>query len=112
MHEAKLSELTSIDGLDQLLLSFSSDSLQQHALVQIPVTEPPPAGWPVIIFNHGFVPEPKRYGLRSSDDVSDRPGDYYRLVPQSYARHGFIVISPDYRGHNNSEGYEFTGKPL
>jgi esterase/lipase len=70
----------------------------------------PLAGWPVIIFNHGFHPEPFMNGRRSIDGISDRPGDYYRQIPQSLAHHGFLVVVPDYRGHNDSAGAEFTLK--
>ena len=37
-----------------------------------------------------------------------RPGEYYRDVPDLYAQAGFLVVIPDYRGHNISEGYEYT----
>jgi len=62
----------------------------------------------VIIFNHGFHPEPAMNGRRTIDGVSDRPGDYYRQIPQALAGQGFLVIAPDYRGHNDSLGAEFT----
>ena len=68
----------------------------------------PESGWPVIIFNHGFHPEPYKNGRRTLDGVSDRPGDYYRQIPQRFARQGFLVIAPDYRGHNDSSGAEYT----
>jgi len=47
-------------------------------------------------------------GRRAIDGVSDRPGDYYRQIPQSLAHHGFLVVVPDYRGHNDSSCAEFT----
>jgi len=40
--------------------------------------------------------------------VDLRPGDYYRPVPELYTRAGFIVVMPDYRGHNTSEGREYA----
>ncbi len=40
--------------------------------------------------------------------MTDRPGDYYRDVPTAFARRGFLVVAPDYRGHNDSQGVQFT----
>ena len=99
---------TDIMGLVSQVGQLSVDGLIQYALVLQPDEGMPPAGWPVIIFNHGFHPEPFMNGRRAIDGVSDRPGDYYRQIPQSLARHGFLVVVPDYRGHNDSLGAEFT----
>ncbi len=89
------------------LITFSADGLKQYSLVLTPDSQVPGKGFPVVIFGHGFHPEPKKYGISSTGKVS-RPGDYYRGVPESYAARGFLVFAPDYRGHNKSEGYEFT----
>jgi dipeptidyl aminopeptidase/acylaminoacyl peptidase len=40
--------------------------------------------------------------------VDSRPGDYYRSVPELYTSRGFLVVMPDFRGHNKSQGIEFT----
>ena len=98
----------SLEGLSALVGKFSVDGLIQYALILQPEVGMPEAGWPVIIFNHGFHPEPFMNGRRSEDGANDRPGDYYREIPQALARQGFLVVAPDYRGHNDSEGAEFT----
>jgi dipeptidyl aminopeptidase/acylaminoacyl peptidase len=87
------------------LLSYRSDGLKVHAMVAVPTTALPENGYPVVIANHGYVPDPQNYGI-TADGVDSRPGDYYRSVPELYASRGFMVILPDYRGHNSSEGYE------
>ena len=97
-------------GLTGHVGQLTVDGLSQYALLLKPEQGMPLAGWPVIIFNHGFHPEPFMNGRRSVDGISDRPGDYYRQIPQSLARHGFLVVVPDYRGHNDSAGAEFTLK--
>jgi dienelactone hydrolase len=97
-----------LEGLSALVGKFSVDGLIQYALILQPEVGMPEAGWPVIIFNHGFHPEPFMNGRRSEDGANDRPGDYYREIPQALARQGFLVVAPDYRGHNDSEGAEFT----
>ncbi|MEP4094719.1 alpha/beta fold hydrolase [Reichenbachiella sp.] len=101
-------ELVSGEGFNAELLSFYSDSLRIYALLSKPKTEKPEGGYPLIIFGHGFHPEPKKYGISKASGKSWRPGDYYRGVPESYARRGFVVLTPDYRGHNVSDGFEFT----
>lgn len=97
-----------LKGLLAHVGKFSVDGLHQYTLLLQPEDGMPESGWPVIIFNHGFHPEPHKNGRRTLDGVSDRPGDYYRQIPQRLARQGFLVIAPDYRGHNDSSGAEYT----
>ncbi|MCH5376015.1 MAG: prolyl oligopeptidase family serine peptidase [Planctomycetes bacterium] len=96
--------------LKREVVSFESDGLRQYALIVRPAGAPPARGWPVVVMNHGHHPNPPMSGRRA-DGHSDRPGDYYRGLPAAYARAGFIVIWPDYRGHNVSQGLEFTRSP-
>ena len=97
-----------LEGLSAEVGEFTVDGLIQYTLLLQPNDGMPVSGWPVIIFNHGFHPEPYKNGRRTLDGVTDRPGDYYRQVPQALARRGFLVVVPDYRGHNDSSGAEFT----
>ena len=92
------------------LVSHQSSGLEVHAMVAVPKAAMPAAGFPVVVANHGYVPDPTKYGI-TADGVDSRPGDYYRSVPELYTSRGFLVVLPDYRGHNSSEGLEFTGKP-
>ena len=92
------------------LVSYQSSGLKVYAMVAVPKAAMPAAGFPVVVANHGYVPEPTKYGI-TADGVDSRPGDYYRSVPELYTSRGFLVVLPDYRGHNSSEGLEFTGTP-
>ncbi len=94
-------------GFSAQLYSYESAGLKVHALVAVPDNAVPEGGYPVVIANHGHHPEPKQYGI-SADGKDRRPGDYYRRIPELFVARGFMVVMPDYRGHNNSEGYEFT----
>ena len=67
-----------IDGVARQLVSFEMDGLKQYALVLRPPGKAPAQGWPLLIYNHGFHPDPPVYGKRTADGVDDRPGDYYR----------------------------------
>ena len=96
-----------LGDMQRYVVSFTSDGLRQYALVVTPPGPRPAQGWPVVVMSHGHHPDPPMSG-RVPGGRSDRPGDYYRGLPAAYARAGFLVIWPDYRGHNVSQGLEFT----
>jgi dipeptidyl aminopeptidase/acylaminoacyl peptidase len=74
-------------------VSYRSDGLKIYALMTVPKGEKPATGWPVIVFNHGYIP-PEVYV------TTERYVAYVDLI----ARSGYIVFRSDYRGHANSEG--------
>ncbi len=100
-----------IEGIQRRVASFVVDELHQYALVLQPPGDTPEGGWPVLLMNHGHHPDPPRYGRVASGET-DRPGDYYRALPLAFAREGFLVVVPDFRGHNDSQGKEFAKGPL
>src|SRR2546428_11541913 len=73
--------------------SYRSDGLKIFGLLTVPNGRKPAAGWPVIIFNHGYIP-PSQY----------RTTERYVAYVDGFASHGYIVFKPDYRGHGSSEG--------
>jgi dienelactone hydrolase len=104
---APVLEREPLEGLSRRVVSFQADGLRQYALILEPAGPPPAKGWPVLLMNHGHHPNPPDYG-RIADGSTDRPGDYYRSVPAAFAREGFLVVVPDFRGHNDSEGGEYA----
>lgn len=111
IYDAKLSHEKELQGTDDFtadLMSYYSDNLKIYILINTPTTEKPKNGFPILIFGHGFHPEPKKYGVSAETGENWRPGDYYRGIPETYAKNGYLVITPDYRGHNISEGFEYT----
>ena len=82
---------------DRYIASYLSEGLKIRALLTVPRGERPATGWPVIIFNHGYIP-PDQY----------RTTERYVAYVDGFARNGYIVLRPDYRGHDRSEG-EATG---
>jgi len=83
---------------NQFIVHYFSEGLKIFGLLTIPMGDPPPTGWPVIIFNHGFI----------------QPGEYqstvrYEKYVDAMAADGYIVFKPDYRGHGNSEGVAVGG---
>ena len=73
--------------------SYRSDGLKIFGLLTVPNGRKPAVGWPVIIFNHGYIP-PAQY----------RTTERYVAYVDGFASHGYIVFKPDYRGHGSSEG--------
>lgn len=75
------------------LASYKSEGLKIYALLTIPNGEKPETGWPVVVFNHGYIP-PAEY----------RTTERYIAYTDAFSRNGYIVFRSDYRGHGNSEG--------
>lgn len=81
------------ENYDRYIASYLSEGYKIYALLTIPQGEKPTSGWPVIIFNHGYIP-PAQY----------RTTERYVAYVDAFARNGYIVFRSDYRGHGSSEG--------
>lgn len=77
----------------QYIASYISDGLKIYGLLTVPTSQKPDKGWPVIIFNHGYIP-PEQY----------KATERYVAYVDYFARNGYIVFKSDYRGNGNSEG--------
>ncbi len=102
-----VSEIEGGPGFSSFLYSYESAGLRVHAMVAVPDVPKPDGGFPLLIANHGHHPDPPQYGI-TADGKDWRPGDYYRRIPELFVAQGFMVVMPDFRGHNDSEGFEFT----
>ena len=126
--EIKDEQINAQQCIKNSLIEFNSDQLTQYALMQVQCKLYLDAkknfgaqtnvgtseqvnfkDLPTIIFLHGFHPHPYNYG-RIKDGTTYRPGDYYRKVTRAFTEQGFIVLTPDYRGHNDSQGQSYTTK--
>jgi len=98
------SQITEVDNLPngsnytRQIVSYESEGNTIYALMATPMSTPPEAGWPVIIFNHGYIP-PAEY----------RTTEKYVAYLDYFARNGYLVFKSDYRGHGNSEGEASSG---
>lgn len=86
-------------GYVNTIVSFQSDGLREYALMSVPDRSRPAKGWPVIIINHGYS-DPATY--RTDDSA-------YSQFIAAFARAGYMVLKPDYRGHGQSEGVASGG---
>lgn len=78
---------------NRYIASYRSEGLKIYALLTVPLSNKPSTSWPVIIFNHGYIP-PREY----------KTTERYVAYVDGFARNGYIVFKPDYRGHGSSEG--------
>jgi dipeptidyl aminopeptidase/acylaminoacyl peptidase len=78
---------------NQYIASYMSDGLKIYGLLTVPQGQKPKDGWPVIIFNHGYIP-PEQY----------RTTERYVAYVDVFARNGYIVFKSDYRGNGSSGG--------
>jgi uncharacterized protein len=85
--------LTPGANYNRYIASYRSEGLKIYALLTVPFGARPATGWPVIIFNHGYIP-PEQY----------RTTERYVAYVDGFARNGYIVFRSDYRGHGFSEG--------
>ena len=85
--------LDSGSNYSRYIASYKSEGLKIYALLTIPNGEKPKTGWPVIIFNHGYIP-PAEY----------RTTERYIAYTDGFSQNGYIVFRSDYRGHGDSEG--------
>jgi len=85
--------LESGSNYKRYLVSYQSDGLKIYALMTVPNGAKPKTGFPVIVFNHGYIP-PAQY----------KTTERYVAYVDGFARNGYIVFRSDYRGHADSEG--------
>jgi dipeptidyl aminopeptidase/acylaminoacyl peptidase len=85
--------LASGSNYNRYYVSYLSEGLKIYSLLTVPRGEKPATGWPVVVFNHGYIPP----------DVYKTTERYIAYV-DAFARNGYIVLRSDYRGHDRSEG--------
>lgn len=85
--------LTSTAKYFRYVASYQSEGLKINGLLTVPKGKKPTAGWPAIIFNHGYV-TPEVY-------TTDKR---YAAYVDAFAKKGYVVFKSDYRGHAQSEG--------
>ncbi len=83
---------------DRYRTSYQSEGLKIYALLTVPKGTKPETGWPVIVFNHGYIP-PAEY----------RTTERYIAYTDAFSRNEYILFRPDYRGHGSSEGQASGG---
>lgn len=90
-----------------LMASYLSDGLRVYARIDLPPpsARPPSAGFPVIIFAHGWVGEA---GAARFDFDYAANSSYGDLIDR-YAKAGYVVVTPGFRGHGEVNGMPAQG---
>ncbi|MFA6105162.1 MAG: alpha/beta fold hydrolase [Patescibacteria group bacterium] len=88
-----VSELDASSTYYRYIVSYESDGLKENGLLTVPKGEKPIGGWPAILFLHGYV-QPEVYTTEKR----------YAAYVDYFAKKGYVVFKPDYRGHAESEG--------
>jgi dipeptidyl aminopeptidase/acylaminoacyl peptidase len=78
---------------NRYIASYKSDGLKIYALLLIPNGVKPDQGWPVIVLNHGYI-IPEKY----------TPDGNYISYADAFAKNGYVVFKPNYRGNGKSDG--------
>lgn len=78
---------------NRYIASYKSDGLKIYALLLVPTGVRPDKGWPVIILNHGYI-IPEKY----------TPDGNYIAYADAFAKSGYVVFKPNYRGNGKSDG--------
>lgn len=74
------------------IISYRSDGLKLYSLMNVPTTNKPFGGFPVVVLDHGYI-IPNQYNTVTS----------YKSVADYFSSKGFLVLKPDYRGNGKSE---------
>jgi dipeptidyl aminopeptidase/acylaminoacyl peptidase len=82
------------DGYSLSKISYPSDGYKIYALVATPDSPRPLRGYPVIILAHGYT-NPANYRT---------DGPEYAEYIAAFARRGYLVVKPDFRGYGQSWG--------
>lgn len=86
-------ELQNGSNYERYIASYESEGLKINGLLTVPLGERPEAGYPAVVFVHGYIP-PEEYSTTAS----------YPAYQDRLARAGFVTYKPDLRGHDESEG--------
>lgn len=102
---SKYAQFYGVPYYNSYLLSYQSDGLRVFCRLDLPPFDMPAAGYPVIIFAHGWV---------SASDAPDyafayQPNAYYGDILDSYVKAGFAVLTPGFRGHGTVNGFPADG---
>ncbi|RJQ36903.1 alpha/beta fold hydrolase [Candidatus Microgenomates bacterium] len=90
-------KIESNNFFNSYIISYLSDGLKLFALMNVPKSQKPEEGYPILILNHGYI-SPKQYSTVNS----------YKEITDYFSKNGFLVLKPDYRGNANSEDDEIS----
>lgn len=97
--------LESMPQPSSFLASYDSDGNRIYTRIDVPDSAPPAAGYPVLIFVHGWIGRDAAPGY----DFSYGAESLSNRVIEDYRDAGFLVLSPALRGHGEVNGVAAEG---
>lgn len=87
------------------IASYDSDGLRVYARIDVPTSPMPVAGYPIVVFLHGWagIDAAPTFRFYYADDSN------YGEMIDSYAELGFAVFTPGFRGHGTVQGIPADG---
>ena len=87
------------------MASYVSDGLRIYSRIDLPDIEAPDAGYPVVVFIHGWA------GIDAAPDLDFFVGEAsnYGQMIATYVDAGFAVFTPGFRGHGTVDGIQADG---
>jgi dienelactone hydrolase len=93
------------NGYKSYMTSYQSDGLTLYARIDIPTAEPMNSGYPVMLYTHGWV------GIEKAPQFNfflNQKGSQAKYI-DAFAKQGYIVITPGWRGHGSVDGVPAQG---
>jgi dienelactone hydrolase len=78
---------------------YQSEGQSIYARIDVPFEAPPPEGYPVLVFAHGWVGAENAPNWHFGCTLESSYGDIYGNVINAWAEAGYVVLVPGYRGH-------------
>ncbi|MCR9193510.1 MAG: hypothetical protein NXH88_02190 [Hyphomonas sp.] len=93
----------------RLMAGYRSEGQSLYARIDIPFGPPPPQGYPVMVFAHGWVGAENARDWHFGCTLESSYGDIYGNVINAWAEAGYVVLVPGYRGHGTVGGVPAEG---
>ena len=93
----------------RLLARYPSEGQTIYTRIDVPFTPQPAAGYPVMIFAHGWVGAENAPDWHFGCTTESSYGDYYGNLINAWAEAGYVVLVPGYRGHGTIDGIPADG---
>ena len=87
------------------MASYTTDGLNVYSRVDVPPTEMPEEGYPVIIYAHGWVGADGAPGYTFNYSANS----YYGDMLDAWVKAGYLLLMPGFRGHGTVNGTPADG---
>jgi len=83
----------------RFMAQYQSEGHTVYTRIDVPFAGPPPQGYPIMVFAHGWVGAENAPNWHFGCTLESSYGDIYGNVINAWAEAGYVVLVPGYRGH-------------